>query len=152
MADNERQNGLFEGDEPAETETNLNPDDAGECEPLEGCEEDPEATGKAAGKGKKTKGNQAKAASSTPAKPAAPPAAHGSRYTYPFFVRYAAEILDLTGFVDGHEYIDAQIKELLIQNGYTEFADVEPAFHRSEATNTLVITIKGSKKGRGHGR
>lgn len=111
------------------------------CEAAEACETDGEESKKG------TRKKPEKAAAPAPAKPPATPAPAAARFAYPFNVRYAAEILDLTGFVDGQEYTETQIKDLLIANGYTEFADVEPAFHRSEATNTLVITIKGSKKG-----
>lgn len=131
-------------DEREETDDESTGGKTGECVPEGGCEPEPEGQGK--GKGKPEKGIKP----TTPAKPAAPAAA--SKHTYPFNVRYAAEFLDLMGFVDGQAYGDAEIKDLLIQNGYTEFADIEPAFHKSEATNTLVITIKGSKKGVCYGR
>jgi len=87
------------------------------------------------------------------ATPAPAPAAGGpAGFTYPFNIRYGAEVLDyLIGFAEGHTYSEADIKTLLIQNGFTEFQDMDPAFHHSAATNTVVITIKGSKKGDGHG-
>ena len=119
--------------------------DVRETEACESAECEPGDTRQAAGSkragGKKT---------TTPAPKPTPTAPTSERtFTYPFNVRYAAECLDLTGFTDGYAYTESQIRDILIANGYTEFADVEPAFHRSEATNTLVITIKGSKKGSG---
>jgi hypothetical protein len=51
------------------------------------------------------------------------------------------------GFTDGQDYNTQQIKELLIQNGFTEFREMEIDLHHAEATNTLVITIRGSRKG-----
>ncbi|MBI4339539.1 MAG: hypothetical protein HY680_06255 [Chloroflexi bacterium] len=81
------------------------------------------------------------------ARQAASPATTQQQFTYPFNIRYAAEILQLTGFVDGQPYTSDQIKEVLVQNGFTEFQDVQPDFHHNAATNTLVITIRGSRKG-----
>lgn len=101
----------------------------------------PEAEGKrnktrSKGEGTKREAEQPPATSTTP-----------QQFTYPFNIRYAAEILQLTGFVDGQPYTSDQIKEVLVQNGFTEFQDVQPDFHHNAATNTLVITIRGSRKG-----
>lgn len=135
---------LHDPEEEQDTEETM---EGGACEP-EGCEEEP--AGKDKGKKKQTKATTTNPAPAAPAKPA-PATTPATRFMYPFNVRYAAEILDLTGFVDGQSYTEGQIKDLLIQNGFTEFADIEPSFHLSAATNTVVITIKGSKKGDGHG-
>lgn len=93
--------------------------------------------------GKTEKKKDAAASAAAPPKPPEPP----PTYTYPFHIRYAAQMLDLTGFVDGHNYTAGQIKDLLVHNGYVEFQDVQPVFHHHQDTNTLIITIKGSTKG-----
>lgn len=123
------------------------PDTGGEAE---SCEEPGGDCGNGEEKeaGGKGKADQAKAAVPAPApQPSKLILPAKTRFMYPFNVRYAAGMLDLAGFVDGQEYTGPQIKELLIQNGYTEFADIEPEFHHAQATNTLVITIRGSVKG-----
>lgn len=68
-------------------------------------------------------------------------------FRYPFRVRYAAGMLDLVGFVNATEYKPDEITDLLIQNGFTEFANMKPEYVLNQATGTLVITIAGSKKG-----
>jgi hypothetical protein len=118
-------------------------DETGEPEPEEaGCEPDAEPTASNPGKPGQKK---------TATKPNAPPATAkpgSATFTYPFHIRYASEILwDLTGFVDGQVYTADQIKDLLVQNSYIEFAETQIVFHRNAAKNELVITIKGSVKG-----
>lgn len=145
MAD-EKQKTLFGGDDPEEQETELTAEDVGEGEP------EPEACGPEDGcKEPEKSGNEKKSKSSSSAKSSAS-APGPTGYTAPFFIRYAAEVLDLEGFVDGQTYTKDQIKRVLINNGYTEFQEMDIDLHHAVAANTLVITIKGSRKGGGHGR
>lgn len=133
-----------EGQEDAERDPEAGEPEEG-CAPADGAE-----TG--GSKRKRTKADSKTSPTPTPApapRAAASPAASKTTFLYPFNVRYAAEIIDLSGFVDGQLYTEEQIRDLLIQNGYTEFQDIEPAFHLSTNTNTVVITIKGSRKGYG---
>lgn len=134
---------LFDNEQP-ETDDQVTGEDDETCEE-EACEPDENAGGKKSTRRKKADGKKETAPKATPAsKPASAP---GISFTYPFNLRYAAGFLDLTGFVDGKAYSAAEIKQVLIQNGFDEFQEVDPEFHRSDATNTLVITIKGSRKG-----
>lgn len=131
--------GEFELSHDDELESDAEADQAEEC--CDPADETPETP--------KPKRNSKKAASQTKSTPppTAPLAGTQTRHLYPFNVRYAADLLQLYGFVDGQAYTADEIKHVLIQNGYTEFEEMAPEFHRSEATNTLVITIKGSRKG-----
>lgn len=112
--------------------------DAAHAPPTDSCGDGAECSPETAS-GSSAGGQTAAATAAAPAQP--------SEFIYPFHVRYAAEYLQLTGFVDGQAYSAKDIRDLLIQNGYTEFADMAPAFHLSQATNTVVITIQGSTKG-----
>ncbi|HYG60724.1 MAG TPA: hypothetical protein VD902_21830 [Symbiobacteriaceae bacterium] len=142
------------GESDPEAEGCDDEDDCGDC-----GEEEEKASRK--GKGGQSKANpkkqeQPKATppatttkASTPARPAALATPAANTFTYPFLIRYAAEFIDLLGFTDGKAYTAAQIKEVLISNGYTEFREIEFDLHHAKDANTLVITIKGSRKGGG---
>lgn len=116
---------------------------AEETEGEDECAPEPEAKIKGKGKG----GPKPQSNALVPSATSTGQTAVRKKHVYPFNVRYASVILDLAGFVDGQAYTDDQIKELLIQNGLTEFRDVQPSFHMNDETRTLVITIQGSKKG-----
>jgi hypothetical protein len=152
--DEVKQGSLFPGEDDQDPETEGQAEEQGddqvedqaddeECDPEEGCE--PEEQTPAPKETKRTLKGSTLDKKPPAAKPAASPAT--SKHIFPFNIRYASEILDLVGFVEGTAYSESDIKDLLIQNGYTEFADTAPAFHKSAVTNTLVITIKGSSKG-----
>ncbi len=111
--------------------------------PVIGCQPEPDVKAKATGTGK-TRGMRA-VSPPAPAKPPEP----APTYTYPFHIRYMASPVDLVGFVDGQAYTAVELKDVLVHNGFTEFKDIEPDFHHNDETNTLVITIRGSKKGAG---
>lgn len=122
-------------------------EDTDGCSPAEKTVAEPQA-GQAVKRHQQKKGASggsapATAGSAPPREPEPPPT-----YPYPFRIRYAAQVLDLIGFVDGQAYTPQQIRELLVApNGYVEFRDLEPEFHMHQETNTLIVTIKGSKKG-----
>lgn len=92
---------------------------------------------------KEKKARQPKKTAAAPAQPEPPI----TKFRYPFNVRYGAEVIQLTGFVDGEEYTADQITEMLVANGYTEFQDMKPSYHFNKATGMLIITIQGSRKG-----
>lgn len=152
MEDPKQTNLFSEGDgEEEETEDQGGAESEEACGPDEGCEPEGNSGDKGTKKGNGKGRAATKAAPATqpaPAKVAAPTA---KTFTYPFNVRYNAEMLDLAGFVDGQTYKGSEIRNLLVQNGWTEFRDYEPDFHLSEVTNTVVITFQGNKKGYGYG-
>ncbi|HYF94453.1 MAG TPA: hypothetical protein VD969_19715 [Symbiobacteriaceae bacterium] len=163
----EKQTSLFDGDGDGEAEEQEleeqqlddehEQDGADDGEDDEcGCDDENQGDGGKKPRAKKANAKTANQPTTEPVKPAAQTTAKATApaapaYTYPFVVRYAGTFLDLLGFNEGQAYTVAQIKELLVQNGYTEFREMEIDLHPTEDKTVLAITIRGSRKGVRHG-